>query len=216
MEYDTVVVVAGGNADCAGAFRGTLPETRPVIAADGGADLARALGLHVDVVVGDLDSVSAAGLASAEAAGARVLRYPREKDATDLELALDEAVALGARRVVVIGPGGGRFDHLIAGLLLLGADKYARTEIDAIAGSARLHVVRGVRELAGTAGELVSLLALHRAAEGVTTEGLRYPLRGETLEPGSSRGVSNVFDAATARVSLERGVLLAIRPAADP
>jgi thiamine pyrophosphokinase len=49
-------------------------------------------------------------------------------------------------------------------------------------------------------------------AEGVTTEGLVYPLRGETLEAGTSRGVSNVFAEATAQVTVERGVLLAIRP----
>ncbi len=50
--------------------------------------------------------------------------------------------------------------------------------------------------------------------KGVTTEGLAYPLRGETLEAGSSRGVSNVFVEETARISVERGVLLAIRPGA--
>jgi thiamine pyrophosphokinase len=61
-------------------------------------------------------------------------------------------------------------------------------------------------------GELVTLLALHGPAEGVTTTGLTYPLRGETLAAGSSRGVSNVFATGTARVSVERGVLLAIVP----
>jgi len=47
---------------------------------------------------------------------------------------------------------------------------------------------------------------------GVTTEGLAYPLRGETLEPGSSRGVSNAFESEEARISVDDGVLLAIRP----
>ena len=61
-------------------------------------------------------------------------------------------------------------------------------------------------------GELVSLLPVHGAAERVTTEGLAYPLRAETLEAGTTRGVSNVFATETARVSLDRGVLLAIRP----
>ena len=77
---------------------------------------------------------------------------------------------------------------------------------------ARVHVIRGARSFDGAPGELVTLLALHGPAEGVTTEGLTYPLRGETLAAGSSRGVSNVFAAGTARVSVERGVLLAIVP----
>jgi thiamine pyrophosphokinase len=75
-----------------------------------------------------------------------------------------------------------------------------------------VHVLRGERTLNGAPGELVTLLAVGGPALGVTTEGLEYPLAGETLEPGSSRGVSNVFAAPAARVTLSAGVLLAIRP----
>jgi thiamine pyrophosphokinase len=66
--------------------------------------------------------------------------------------------------------------------------------------------------LHGEPGELVSLFALHGCAGGITTEGLVYPLHGEALEPGSSRGTSNAFAAPQARVTVEHGVLLAIRP----
>ena len=72
-------------------------------------------------------------------------------------------------------------------------------------------MLRGERELEGEPGELLTLLAVNGPAEGVTTEGLAYPLRGETLEPGSSRGVSNVF-AAEARSRHGR----ARRPSRDP
>ena len=61
---------------------------------------------------------------------------------------------------------------------------------------------------------LCTLLAVNGPATGVTTEGLEYPLRDETLEPGSSRGVSNVFASETAHVTVEDGVLLAILPGA--
>ena len=47
---------------------------------------------------------------------------------------------------------------------------------------------------------------------GIVTEGLAYPLRGETLVPGSSRGLSNVFTDPEARITLDSGVLLALRP----
>jgi len=115
-------------------------------------------------------------------------------------------------RILVLAGDGGRLDHQLAALLLLGSDRYARSQVDAFIGAARVHVIRAERSLDGTPGELLSLLALHGAAEKVTTEGLAYPLRAETLEAGSSRGVSNVFAADTVRVSLERGVLVAIRP----
>jgi thiamine pyrophosphokinase len=209
VQQETVVVVAGGGS---APVAPALPPAATVIAADGGVDLALELGLRVDVVVGDFDSASPAGLAAAEASGARIVRHAVEKDATDLELALDEAATLGPRRLVVVGVEGGRLDHLLAGVLLLAAERYSRFEVDAFLGSAQAHVVRGERSLEGEVGELVSLLALHGPAEGVVTEGLQYPLRGETLVPGSSRGVSNRFEAVVARVSLERGVLLALRP----
>ena len=132
----------------------------------------------------------------------------------DLELALDTALELAPTRIVVLAGRGGRLDHELSSLLLLAAEKYSGPQVDAAIGDARVHVVRGARDLEGTPGELLTLLALNGAAHGVRTEGLAYPLRGETLEPGSTRGVSNVFADITARIMLERGVLLAIRPGA--
>jgi thiamine pyrophosphokinase len=213
MKHETIVVVAGGHPLWAPGPG--LPAAAMVIAADGGVDSALALGLRVDVAIGDFDSVSRAGLATVEAAGARIERHPAAKDATDLELALDAALALQPDRIVVVGSSGGRLDHLVAGLLMLGLDRYAAVHVDALLGDARAAVIRGTHILAGTPGELVSLLPLHGAAEGVTTEGLEYPLQGETLPAGSSRGVSNVFTATEARITIERGCLLAVCPGAE-
>ena len=101
--------------------------------------------------------------------------------------------------MLVVASDGGRLDHLLASLLLLGSERYAALELDALVGSALVHVIRGGRTLRGATGELVTLLALGGPAVGVTTDGLEYPLADETLEPGSSRGVSNVFAGAEAR-----------------
>jgi thiamine pyrophosphokinase len=209
-ELDAVVVASGEGPEL------TLPPAETVVAADGGLLRARALGLGVDVVVGDLDSATPEALAAAEAEGARIVRHPQAKDATDLELALDEVVALGARRVLVVASAGGRLDHLLGSVLLLAEERYAGLELDAHVGDALVHVVRGERTLRGAPGELLTLVPLGGAADGVTTDGLEYPLRGETLAPGTTRGVSNVFLETEARVTLERGVLLAIRPQGAP
>jgi thiamine pyrophosphokinase len=201
----TVVVLSGGP----GSLHVTgLPAGATVIAADGGAELARMLGLRVDLVVGDLDSISAETLAGIE----HVERHSAEKDATDLELAVAAALQLKPERVLVLGGGGGRLDHLLGGLLLFAAEAYADVRVDAQFGAAAVHVVRGARTLHGEPGELISLFAVHGPATRVVTDGLVYPLRSETLESGSSRGVSNVFAAPEARIALERGVLLAVRP----
>jgi thiamine pyrophosphokinase len=208
-----VVVVAGGPSPRPQAALG-VPLDATVIAADGGLEHAAALGLEVALAVGDFDSASTEAVAAAETVGTRVERHPAEKDETDLELALEAALRLSPDRVLVLAGDGGRLDHLLAALLLLASPSWADVEVDAEIGGARVHVIRSERALVGTPGELVSLIAAHGPAEGVRTEGLEYPLAGETLEPGSTRGVSNVFSAGEARVSLERGVLLAVRPEA--
>jgi thiamine pyrophosphokinase len=207
VQQQNVIVVAGSGPPHAPA----LPPG-PVIAADGGFERALALGLEVDVVVGDLDSISAATAATLDRAGVRIERHPEAKDATDLELALGAAAALGPGRVIVLLPESGRLDHLVAGVLALAAEKHSELEIDAYLGESCVHVVRGGRQLEGAVGELVSLVPVNGPAEGVVTEGLVYPLRGETLVPGTTRGVSNVFADGVARIELQRGVVLAIRP----
>jgi thiamine pyrophosphokinase len=203
-----VVLAAGPDQDTAV----EIPPDARIVVADGGARLALQLGLTVDVAVGDFDSIAASDLETLERAGVRVVRHERAKDATDLELALALALDLGAGRILVVGSGSGRADHTFGQLQLLASDAYRDVEIDARLGSAVIHVVRGERALTGTPGELISLFAVHGPAEGVATEGLVYPLHGEALAPGSSRGVSNEFAAADARIELERGVLLAVRP----
>jgi thiamine pyrophosphokinase len=198
----SLVVVLAGGPDLPSDF--VVPDGARVIAADSGAEL----GVHVDLAIGDFDSISAHTLEGIE----RVEPYPPEKDATDLELALEAALRESPSHVLVVGSSGGRLDHLLGSLLLLASEKWAGVELDALLGGARVHVIRGTRVLHGEAGETVSLFAPAGRAEGVTTEGLVYPLAGEALEPGSSRGLSNLFHDAEARVTVERGVLLAVRP----
>jgi thiamine pyrophosphokinase len=209
---DEVVVVVAGGGRLRSDVASIVPADARVLAADGGLANARALGFHVDAVIGDLDSASPQDLEAAASSGIRIERHPAEKDATDLELALDAAVTFSPRRIVVLADDGGRLDHLLSALHLLAAPRYARFQLDARVGPALVHVIRDDRVLAGKPGELVSLLAMYGQAEGVWTEGLAYPLAGETLQPGSSRGISNVFVADAARVRLERGVLLAVHP----
>jgi thiamine pyrophosphokinase len=209
----TFVVMSGGPPPHA-AVVAHLPDHPFVIAADSGLDHAYDLGLDVQLVVGDLDSVSKEALDAAETAGVPVERHPTAKDAIDTELAVDAALARGARRIVVVAGGGGRFDQLVAGLLVLARPVLADVDIEAWVGPAYVQVLHGPGHaaLTGRPGAYVSLLAMSGVAEGVTTSGLRYPLHGEALLPGSSRGISNEFEGGEAAVAVERGVLVAVVP----
>lgn len=209
----TAVVVAGGDP-VPTHVAADLPGDARVIAADSGLHAALALGLAVDLVVGDLDSVDPRALAMARDAGAEVREHPAAKDQTDLALALEAAIAGGATRVVVVGGHGGRLDHLLGNCLLLAAPSYAGVDVVARMGDATAHVVRSSTDLHGRPGELVSLLPVHGPARGVRTTGLLYPLHGEDLPVGSTRGVSNELARPEARVELDDGVLLAVQPGA--
>ena len=216
MQDPVIVVVAAGEGPD---VRALLPDQAFVIAADGGVERAQALGLEVALVVGDLDSASPDAVAAAERRGAVVTRHPAEKDATDLELALEEAAARSPRRLVVVASATGRLDHLLSSLHALATPSLARIEVDALVGDTLVHVVRDERLIHGQPGELMTLQPIGGAAEGVITNGLAYPLDGDTLHPFSSRGVSNILSATPVRVAVARGTLLVIRsspPGAPP
>jgi len=205
------LVFAGGDPIPSG-VAARLPGDALVIGADSGIEHAHALGRRVDVAVGDFDSVSAEALATATDAGAQIIRYPVDKDATDLELALDVAAAGGVERITVVGGHGGRFDHYLANALLLGSARFAEFEIDGWFGDAHVIVIRRHARLVGHAGSLVTLLATNGPARGVTTTGLRFPLHQAVLLPGSTLGVSNELVGAEAEVSVGGGTVLSIQP----
>lgn len=213
-----VVVVAGGNAAPSAALRTHLPQPSTVIAADSGLEHAQMLGLHVDRVVGDLDSVDRDMLHEAVQRGTVVDAHPTAKDQTDLELALDTAVRVATPAnapVIIVTSVGGRLDHGLANLLLLASPAYAAVHIDAYVDDWHVTVVRERTTLFVGFARLLTLLPVGGPAVGVTTEQLTYPLRDETLAPGTSRGVSNIAEADEVTVDLRAGVLLALRKWTD-
>jgi thiamine pyrophosphokinase len=209
-----VIILAGGDPVDA-RVRDRLPSDAYVIAADSGLHLAAALGVHVDRVVGDFDSADPATVGAAEAAGAAIERHPAAKDATDLELAFDAALEHGAGLVVVAGGAGGRLDHFLANVALLASPRLAAVDIEMLTNDGRVRVLRGGRgpvALGGVPGDLLSLIPVGGPALGITTTGLEYPLHGEALPLGTSRGVSNVIVETTATVELADGALLVVQP----
>ena len=190
----------------------TVADEPLVIAADVGAVEARRLGYTVELLVGDMDSVPAAVIDEIEAAGGSIQRHPVDKDATDLDLALLAAASFGVERALIVGGGGGRLDQLFGNAMVMAGPRFASMRMDAILGHAQAHVIRDTRDLVGAPGETLSLFAVGGPARGVSARGVRWPLEGATLEPGSSLGISNEFTHGVARVDVDEGVVLAIRP----
>ena len=203
MSVRHALVVAGGPSP--DGIRG-LP------AADRGAEHALALGLQVDVVVGDLDSIDPDTLLELEESGTRIEPHPVDKDDTDLELALATALASGATSVTIVGSASGRLDHAL-GILLAGAsERWAGLCIDLRIDAARAWIVRDHLEIEGEADDVVSLLAVGGPATGVTSTGLRWRLAEATMSPGVAVGLSNLMTGTTATITLTGGTLLVVQP----
>jgi len=184
-----------------------------VVAADGGALKAQALGHPARVVVGDADSLAPAQIEKLRASGAKVVIHPAAKDESDAELALNEVLARGATRVVIVGAfGGERLEHTLANILLLASERLKGRDICLADGASTLRVMHDndSLEIAGEPRDYVSLLPLSKHVSGVTTDGLRYALTNELLEQGPSRGLSNELNSTSATIHIDHGRLAVI------
>lgn len=207
----SVLVVAGGDP-----WWGPLPRLdhpfARVIAADSGVELAIELGLSVSVVVGDMDSASAESLAQAVSGGARLERHPKDKDSTDLELALDAAASDGAAEIVVLGGAGGRLSHFLGNAALLGSAKYADIAVSWLLPATDIYVVNPARSvvISGSSGDLISLIPLGGSCSGVTATALRWPLDNDDLTNAATRGLSNEMVTGETELTVAQGTLLAV------
>ena len=212
-----VIVVSGGAPPPHGLI-GVLAPPSAVVCADRGYTHALTLGLTPTLLVGDFDSLAEHQIDEARASGVLVELHPTEKDATDLELALDRAVdgAVAGTLVTVVATPDltERIDHLLAQLGLLASPKYAHVTMNAWFGEAFVTIVHphSVTHVRGTDGELVTIIPIGGEVTGVTTIGLRYPLANESLSPFATRGVSNILASSPASVHIITGVAAVIRP----
>jgi thiamine pyrophosphokinase len=206
-----LVVLDGDPLGSAAWLAGIAKHADVVIAADGGATRLGTAGRRPDLVVGDLDSLPADAKRDLERAGVAFEVYPNEKEETDAELALDAAVKRGADEIVVVGAFGGiRLDHLVGNVLLLAHEDFAAIDVALITERATFRALLGpgILELEGAPGDWVSLEPLSEVARGVSTDGLRYPLRHAELVRGATRGVSNELTERRGSVEVADGLLL--------
>lgn len=206
------LVLCNGVPERLDLWRGEIEGADLIVAADGGAKYARLLGLTPHVVVGDADSLDPETAAWLAQRGARMIRHPRAKDETDLELALLFAAQCGASEILVAGAWGGRLDQAVANLQLLAHPELSGRLVRMVGGTYEAFLVRGgeERRIQGNPGDTVSLLPFAGDVHGVRTSGLEWALAGATLRFGVGRGISNVLAAAEARVSAREGLLLVV------
>ena len=195
------VIFCAGGFDCPAV---PIEETDTVIAADGGVEHVRKLGLTPNVILGDFDSLGYVP------EGANV--FPVEKDDTDAMLAVRRGLAMGCREFLLYGClDGPRLDHTVANLQLLQylADHGAQGTLVGLTHMAAV-VKDGTLVFPGRPTGILSVFCLGPDANGVTIRGTQYPLENGTLTAGFPLGVSNHFLETEATVTVTQGSLLLI------
>jgi len=179
-----------------------------MVAADGGLRNMQSLGLLPNLLVGDLDSVDTDQLNDLIHKGVEIVRYPPEKDESDLELALKICLERGYKEIFIVAGLGGRIDHILGNIFLLTSPLAEQCDLRIIDGINELSLVRGCLEITGKAGDIVSLIPLNSEVRSVKTTGMVYPLNHESLYRWRTRGVSNVLSGNSAKIEIEEGDLL--------
>ncbi len=187
-----------------------LPEFDEVIAVDSGFDNSRILGILPDIVIGDLDSISANGLETVEKQSIQIISFPEDKDKSDLELAILHASS-SCTSVTILDSGAGRVDHLWGVFSAMASSVASMISCKAFVGSSFVKVVRDDCVVQPLASNLVSIFPFGGVAEGVTLSGFRWNLNHEILNPGSTRGLSNEIVEGLGNISVQKGVLFVMQ-----
>jgi thiamine pyrophosphokinase len=199
------LLIANGVLPSPSIVRELVSSSDFIACADGGTRHALRLGIQPDVVIGDLDSLSATMRRHLKQA--KIVELA-DQNKTDLEKTIDYLLKRKAKRITVLGATGKRIDHTLGNVTLL-AKYQSRVNLTLVDSTGEIEIVRSRVSFRAKRGATVSLLALGRGVK-VTTRGLRYALKNELLEFGS-RGVSNEVIGSTVEVLVHRGRLLLIK-----
>jgi len=202
-----IIIFANGELPNIEKARALIKANDYIICADGGTHHALALGLKPNLVIGDLDSVTDAELQKADA---RIIQFSRDKNETDLELALNYALEQKPTSILIIAALGNRLDQTLGNISLLSDARLATLDCRLDDGVEEVFFCRDQAKAEGRRGDIVSLIPWNGAVKGISTNGLRWQLNHESLYPDKTRGISNEMLEAVAEVSVETGLLLII------
>ena len=209
----TANIISGGRLGDRAFFLKKLAEIGKslIICCDGGARHLENTGIKPDVIIGDMDSIDLEQLKKYRDQGVKIIEHPANKDFTDTELALDYAIGLKPEAIYIWGASGGRLDHTLANIFLLGKGEKAGIKTFLLDEYCEAFVLSKDVNFKNAAGCTVSLIALSGQVEGITLKGFLYPLAQENLVLGESRGISNIVSDATASIDIKSGSLLVVR-----
>jgi len=207
------IIVANGELIKPETYLVELKHSDITIAADGGTQHCRTLGLEPSVVIGDLDSTTIEDQqAIKDNEKIQLIVYPRDKDQTDLELALQYAKKIGVTDVFLIGLLGGRIDQTIVNILLLTREEWSDIDMIILNGHETAHLMRENRSITlnGKIGDIVSLIPLSPNVYVTKTHGLRWQLTDAEMFFGTTLGISNEMISEYCHIHIGVGNLMVV------
>jgi len=203
-----IIIFANGELPNLEKTRALLQHDDFIICADGGIRHALALDLKPDVLIGDMDSLpSNFQLSSFDG---EVVLFPKDKNETDLELAIAHAVTFKPTQILILGALGGRMDHTLANIALLSNSQFSDFDLRLNDGIEEIFFCKDQVEVKGRSGDIISLIPWGGDAEGVVTENLKWKLNNETLYLDKTRGISNEMMSNVATILITKGLLLVV------
>lgn len=203
-----IAIIANGNINNYIIHTEKIRKSDFIIACDGGLNHLYTMNVMPNLIVGDMDSVSPHVIEAYKSI--KTIKYPGEKNETDLELALQQALLYYPSSITVYAAIGGRFDHALGNIHCIAAvSDVVFTEIWDEHTS--IYCVTQAHTVHQEDYQFVSLIPLTSHVKNITTDGLKYPLKNECLYIEQTRGISNEFVSASATINLELGTLIIIR-----
>ncbi|SKC87194.1 thiamine diphosphokinase [Maledivibacter halophilus] len=208
------IIVSNGDIYDYSFYKDILDDSDYIICADGGAKHLIKMDIAPNIIIGDFDSITPEDKALFMEKNIEFYKFPRNKDATDTELALDLAISKKPSEIIFIGTIGSRMDHTIANVTLLkkvldnGIKGRIINENNEIC---LLNNKNSKMILSDAKGYYISIIPLSVKVKGVTLKGLKYPLKDVEIPLGSTLGISNEIDKDLASIEFKEGLLLIIK-----
>ncbi|AAK79697.1 thiamine pyrophosphokinase [Clostridium acetobutylicum] len=206
-----VVVISGGKMPSEALLRSEIENCDYIICADSGANCLHKYEIRPDMLLGDFDSIDEEVFNYFKEFHINTIKFPREKDFTDTELAFREALKLSADEICFLGCTGTRLDHIFGNLGLLyrclksGIRAYIKDDNNT------LFMIDKTISITGKKGEIFSIQGFREEIKELSIENAKYPLKDYNLSFGDSRTVSNEFLDEPVTISFKNGTIIVMK-----
>ena len=194
------IIIGSGNIKDYDYIRSLIKEDDCIICADGGYNHAKKMGLIPSVVIGDMDSITDFD------DDVKTIKYPCDKDFTDGELCVKYAKEQGIDEILLLAMTSERLDHTLSNIMMMSA--FANSKI--VDEANEIYFLRDRLTIENKKGKTLSIIPVNGDMEGITTQGLLYPLHNETLYFGECRGNSNVITEDKCEIRVQKGMGLVV------